>query len=101
MQISACNGRNCGDTYGPINPNKPVMWAEDWTAQLVLFFDRHQRILPLLKNDIFCFNCFRFRVFGDPPSQRSAEDLAYGGARFFSVNGTIMNYYMVLIFMVH
>ncbi|ONK55389.1 uncharacterized protein A4U43_UnF3990 [Asparagus officinalis] len=67
--INACNGRNCGDTFkGPNNPTKPVIWAEDWTAQ--------------------------FRAFGDPPSQRSAEDLAYGAARFFSKNGTLINYYM-------
>lgn len=25
---------------------------------------------------------FRYRIFGDPPSQRSAEDLAYSVARF-------------------
>ncbi|RRT82868.1 hypothetical protein B296_00007448 [Ensete ventricosum] len=37
---------------------------------------------------------FRYRVFGDPPSQRSAEDLAYSVARFFSKNGTLTNYYM-------
>ncbi|RRT52535.1 hypothetical protein B296_00040236 [Ensete ventricosum] len=36
------------------------------------------------------------RVFGDPPSQRSAEDLAYSVARFFSKNGTLVNYYMVI-----
>ncbi|RZS08456.1 hypothetical protein BHM03_00039428 [Ensete ventricosum] len=36
-----------------------------------------------------------YRVFGDPPSQRSAEDIAYSVARFFSKNGTLTNYYMV------
>lgn len=36
-------------------------------------------------------------MFGDPPSQRSAEDLAYSVARFFSKNGTLVNYYMVII----
>ncbi|RZS01488.1 hypothetical protein BHM03_00031333 [Ensete ventricosum] len=42
------------------------------------------------------FDVFRYRVFGDPPSQRSAEDLAYSVARFFSKNGTLVNYYMVI-----
>ncbi|PKA46168.1 Beta-galactosidase 11 [Apostasia shenzhenica] len=67
--INACNGRNCGDTWaGPNSPTKPLLWTENWTAQ--------------------------YRVFGDPPSQRSAEDLAYSVARFFSKNGTMVNYYM-------
>ncbi|XP_072979925.1 beta-galactosidase 11-like [Typha angustifolia] len=67
--INACNGRNCGDTFtGPNHPTKPVLWTENWTAQ--------------------------YRVFGDPPSQRSAEDLAFSVARFFSKNGTLTNYYM-------
>ncbi|XP_058090936.1 beta-galactosidase 13-like [Magnolia sinica] len=67
--INACNGRNCGDTFtGPNKPYKPVLWTENWTAQ--------------------------YRSFGDPPSQRSAEDLAYSVARFFSKNGTLNNYYM-------
>lgn len=34
-------------------------------------------------------------MFGDPPSQRQAEDLAFSVARFFSKNGTLANYYMV------
>ncbi|KAJ8490304.1 hypothetical protein OPV22_012025 [Ensete ventricosum] len=67
--INACNGRNCGDTFtGPNHPSKPSLWTENWTAQ--------------------------YRVFGDPPSQRSAEDIAYSVARFFSKNGTLTNYYM-------
>ncbi|XP_019709489.2 beta-galactosidase 11 [Elaeis guineensis] len=67
--INACNGRNCGDTFtGPNSPTKPSVWTENWTAQ--------------------------YRVFGDPPSQRSAEDIAYSVARFFSKNGTLVNYYM-------
>ncbi|XP_042415472.1 beta-galactosidase 11-like [Zingiber officinale] len=67
--INACNGRNCGDTFmGPNHPTKPSLWTENWTAQ--------------------------YRVFGDPPSQRSAEDLSYSVARFFSKNGTLVNYYM-------
>ncbi|KAF9622839.1 hypothetical protein IFM89_034074 [Coptis chinensis] len=67
--INTCNGRNCGDTFvGPNRANKPVLWTENWTAQ--------------------------YRVFGDPPSQRSAEDLAFSVARFFSKNGTLANYYM-------
>ncbi|XP_058106157.1 beta-galactosidase 11-like isoform X2 [Magnolia sinica] len=69
VKINSCNGRNCGDTFvGPNRPNKPVLWTENWTAQ--------------------------YRVFGDPPSQRSAEDLAFSVARFFSKNGTLVNYYM-------
>ncbi|KAJ4966201.1 hypothetical protein NE237_018050 [Protea cynaroides] len=67
--INTCNGRNCGDTFtGPNKPYKPSLWSENWTAQ--------------------------YRVFGDPPSQRSAEDLAYSVARFFSKSGTLVNYYM-------
>ncbi|XP_068651800.1 beta-galactosidase 11-like [Aristolochia californica] len=67
--INACNGRNCGDTFtGPNKPYKPSVWTENWTAQ--------------------------YRVFGDPPSQRTAEDLAYAVARWFSKNGTLVNYYM-------
>ncbi|KAF8753081.1 hypothetical protein HU200_011735 [Digitaria exilis] len=67
--IPTCNGRNCGDTWpGPLNKTKPLLWTENWTAQ--------------------------YRVFGDPPSQRSAEDIAFAVARFFSVGGTLTNYYM-------
>ncbi|CAI0557698.1 unnamed protein product [Linum tenue] len=68
-QINSCNGRQCGDTFsGPNAPNKPSLWTENWTAQ--------------------------FRVFGDPPSQRSAEDTAFSVARWFSKNGSLVNYYM-------
>ncbi|KAI9124039.1 hypothetical protein K1719_005339 [Acacia pycnantha] len=67
--INACNGRHCGDTFsGPNKPYKPFLWTENWTAQ--------------------------YRVFGDPPSQRSAEDMAYSVARFFAKNGAMINYYM-------
>ncbi|XP_062196438.1 beta-galactosidase 11-like [Phragmites australis] len=67
--IPTCNGRHCGDTWpGPANKTKPLLWTENWTAQ--------------------------YRVFGDPPSQRSAEDIAFAVARFFSVGGTMTNYYM-------
>ncbi|CAN1771307.1 Beta-galactosidase 14 [Linum perenne] len=67
--INACNGRQCGDTFGgPNMPNKPALWTENWTAQ--------------------------FRVFGDPPSQRSVEDIAFSVARWFSKNGSLVNYYM-------
>ena len=38
---------------------------------------------------------YRYRVFGDPPSRRSAEDIAFSVARFFSKNGSLVNYYMV------
>ena len=37
----------------------------------------------------------RFRVYGDPPVQRSVEDIAFSVARFFSKNGSHVNYYMV------
>ncbi|KAK4754793.1 hypothetical protein SAY87_008550 [Trapa incisa] len=67
--INACNGRHCGDTFtGPNKPYKPSLWTENWTAQ--------------------------YRVWGDPPSQRAAEDLAFSVARFFAKNGTLVNYYM-------
>ncbi|KAF4391619.1 hypothetical protein G4B88_030770 [Cannabis sativa] len=67
--INTCNGRHCGDTFtGPNKPNKPSIWTENWTAQ--------------------------YRVFGDPPSQRAVEDIAYSVGRFFSKNGTLNNYYM-------
>ncbi|GMY05449.1 beta-galactosidase 13-like [Fagus crenata] len=67
--INTCNGRHCGDTFtGPNKPYKPALWTENWTAQ--------------------------YRVFGDPPSQRAAEDIAFSVARFFSGNGTLVNYYM-------
>lgn len=41
----------------------------------------------------------RYRTYGDPPAQRSAEDLAFSVARFFAKNGTLTNYYMVIFFM--
>ncbi|KAJ7967162.1 Beta-galactosidase [Quillaja saponaria] len=67
--INTCNGRHCGDTFsGPNKPNKPALWTENWTAQ--------------------------YRVFGDPASQRSAEDISFSVARFFSKNGSLANYYM-------
>ncbi|KAJ3692808.1 hypothetical protein LUZ60_011903 [Juncus effusus] len=66
--IPTCNGRNCGDTFNHHQPGKPMLWTENWTAQ--------------------------YRVFGDPPSQRSAEDIAYSVARFFAKKGTLTNYYM-------
>ncbi|KAL0334580.1 UNVERIFIED_CONTAM: Beta-galactosidase 13 [Sesamum radiatum] len=67
--ISTCNGRQCGDTFpGPNGPDKPSLWTENWTAQ--------------------------YRVYGDAPSQRAAEDIAFAVARFFAKNGTLNNYYM-------
>ncbi|KAL8137192.1 hypothetical protein V2J09_003193 [Rumex salicifolius] len=67
--INACNGRHCGDTFtGPNTPTKPMIWTENWTAQ--------------------------YRVFGDPPSRRGAEDIAYSVARWFSMNGSHVGYYM-------
>ncbi|KAL0386872.1 UNVERIFIED_CONTAM: Beta-galactosidase 13 [Sesamum radiatum] len=67
--ISTCNGRQCADTFpGPNGPDKPSLWTENWTAQ--------------------------YRVFGDTPSQRAAEDISFAVARFFTRNGTLNNYYM-------
>ncbi|GMH17864.1 hypothetical protein Nepgr_019705 [Nepenthes gracilis] len=67
--INACNGRNCADTFsGPNAPTKPKLWTENWTAQ--------------------------YRVFGDSPSQRPAEDIAYAVAHWFAKNGSHVNYYM-------
>ncbi|KAJ9549053.1 hypothetical protein OSB04_021596 [Centaurea solstitialis] len=67
--ISTCNGRHCADTFtGPNGPDKPALWTENWTAQ--------------------------YRVFGDPPSQRAAEDIAFSVARFLMNNGSMTNYYM-------
>ncbi|KAK4477230.1 hypothetical protein RD792_016444 [Penstemon davidsonii] len=67
--ISTCNGRQCGDTFpGPNGPGKPSLWTENWTAQ--------------------------YRVFGDSPSMRAAEDIAFAVTRFFARNGTLNNYYM-------
>ncbi|KAK4424056.1 Beta-galactosidase 13 [Sesamum alatum] len=66
---STCNGRQCADTFpGPNGPDKPSLWTENWTAQ--------------------------YRVFGDTPSQRAAEDISFAVARFFTRNGTLNNYYM-------
>lgn len=39
---------------------------------------------------------YRYRSFGDPPSQRAAEDIAYSVIRYFSKNGALVNYYMVM-----
>ncbi|KAK1394870.1 Beta-galactosidase [Heracleum sosnowskyi] len=69
LVIETCNGRHCADTFkGPNGPDKPTLWTENWTAQ--------------------------YRAFGDPSSQRSAEDLAFSVANFFAKNGTFVNYYM-------
>jgi len=40
---------------------------------------------------------YRYRAFGDTPSQRAAEDIAFSVARWFSKNGSHANYYMVYI----
>ncbi|XP_019197934.1 PREDICTED: beta-galactosidase 13-like [Ipomoea nil] len=67
--ITTCNGRHCADTFNGTNgPNKPLLWTENWTAQ--------------------------YRVFGDPPGQRSAEDISFSVVRFYSKSGTYVNYYM-------
>ncbi|XP_010446366.1 PREDICTED: beta-galactosidase 14-like [Camelina sativa] len=67
--INACNGRHCGDTFkGPNRHDKPSLWTENWTTQ--------------------------FRVFGDPPTHRTVEDIAFSVARYFSKNGSHVNYYM-------
>ncbi|KAF2532781.1 hypothetical protein F2Q70_00033641 [Brassica cretica] len=67
--INACNGRHCGDTFpGPKRPDMPSLWTENWTTQ--------------------------FRVFGDPTTNRRSEDIAFAVSRFFSKNGSHVNYYM-------
>ncbi|EOA19142.1 hypothetical protein CARUB_v10007813mg, partial [Capsella rubella] len=67
--INACNGRHCGDTFqGPNRHDKPSLWTENWTTQ--------------------------FRVFGDPPTYRTVKDIAFSVARYFSKNGSHVNYYM-------
>ncbi|CAH8305571.1 unnamed protein product [Eruca vesicaria subsp. sativa] len=90
--INACNGRHCGDTYpGPNRPDKPSLWTENWTTQYVCMH-AFQLITHQLKlNNLVSY---RFRVFGDPPSNRRVEDIAYAVARFFSKNGSHVNYYM-------
>ncbi|KAK7310538.1 hypothetical protein RJT34_08104 [Clitoria ternatea] len=67
--ISACNGRQCGDTFSGLNkPHKPALWTENWTTQ--------------------------YSSFGDDEPHRSTEDIAYSVARFMSKNGNLANYYM-------
>ncbi|GAB2218059.1 hypothetical protein Droror1_Dr00001276 [Drosera rotundifolia] len=67
--INACNGRHCADTFkGPNAPTKPKLWTENWTAQ--------------------------YRTFGDTPSTRPVEDMAYSVAHWFAKNGSHVNYYM-------
>ncbi|GAB2291951.1 hypothetical protein Dimus_026201 [Dionaea muscipula] len=67
--INACNGRHCADTFsGPNAPTKPKLWTENWTAQ--------------------------YRIFGDSPSSRPVEDMAYAVAHWFAKNGSHVNYYM-------
>ena len=42
MQINACNGLRCGETFaGPNSPNKPSLWTENWTS-------KYDRIIALL-----------------------------------------------------
>ena len=43
----------------------------------------------------YTINCQRYRAFGDPPSQRSAEDIAYSVINFFARGGSFVSYYMV------
>ncbi|MED6124886.1 beta-galactosidase [Stylosanthes scabra] len=66
--INACNGRHCGDVFTPNKPYKPRVWTENWTVQ--------------------------FREYGDDHHSRSAEDIAFSIARFFSKDGSVFNYYM-------
>ncbi|GAB4838514.1 hypothetical protein Ancab_028060 [Ancistrocladus abbreviatus] len=67
--IDACNGRTCAETFhGPNSPNKPKLWTENWTAQ--------------------------YRIFGDAPSQRAAEDMGHAVAHWFAKNGSHVSYYM-------
>ena len=52
--------------------------------------------LSSTQNYIICLLYFsRFRVFGDPTTNRRSEDIAFAVSRFFSKNGSHVNYYMV------
>ncbi|GKV41631.1 hypothetical protein SLEP1_g49137 [Rubroshorea leprosula] len=65
--INTCNGFYC-DQANPNNPNYPKIWTENWSGW--------------------------FKAWGEATPVRSAEDLAFAVARFFQLDGSVMNYYM-------
>ena len=50
-------------------------------------------ILHIYKFSILLYT-YRYRIFGQVPSKRTAEDTAFSVARWFSRNGSYVNYYM-------
>lgn len=55
----------------------------------------HQTLINTNYNLILVSFIHRFRVFGDPPTHRTVEDIAFSVARYISKNGSHVNYYMV------
>lgn len=93
--INACNGRHCGDTFpGPKRNDMPSLWTENWTTQYVFMHAcMHVSLINSKLYNLLYFS--RFRVFGDPTTNRRSEDIAFAVSRFFSKNGSHVNYYMV------
>ncbi|KAI3450543.1 hypothetical protein Pfo_007208 [Paulownia fortunei] len=65
--INTCNGFYC-DQFTPNSDQKPKIWTELWSGW--------------------------FTAWGNPVPYRPAEDVAFAAARFFQLNGTMLNYYM-------
>ncbi|XP_073312122.1 beta-galactosidase 8-like [Primulina huaijiensis] len=65
--INTCNGFYC-DQFSPNSNEKPKFWTELWSGW--------------------------FTSWGDPVPYRPAEDVAFAAARFYQLNGTLVNYYM-------
>ncbi|XP_073137651.1 beta-galactosidase 8-like [Henckelia pumila] len=65
--INTCNGFYC-DQFTPNSDKKPKIWTELWSGW--------------------------FTSWGDPIPYRPTEDVAFGVARFYQLNGTLVNYYM-------
>ena len=66
--INAFYGHQRIDTHVQQHPDQPILWTENWTG----WYD----------------------LWGYPHNVRSAEDEAYGVARFVAAGGTGVNYYM-------
>lgn len=62
-------------------------------STLYTFISHHYTNYTILT--LFSLFLLRFRVFGDPPTHRTVEDIAFSVARFLSKNGSHVNYYMV------
>ncbi|KAG8387697.1 hypothetical protein BUALT_Bualt02G0048200 [Buddleja alternifolia] len=65
--INTCNGFYC-DEFTPNTNKKPKIFTELWSGW--------------------------FSSWGDPVPYRPAEDVAFSAARFYQLNGTLVNYYM-------